>query len=81
LTSTLNRGEWSASRPGRFTHTERAPVSHWIGGWVGPRAVLDAVHFNYESRITRVPKSVSLRAAYPEYKRSRRVNFIWWTLT
>jgi hypothetical protein len=20
---------------------ERAPVTHWIGGWVGPRAVLD----------------------------------------
>jgi hypothetical protein len=22
---------------------ERAPATHWIGGWVGPRAVLDAV--------------------------------------
>jgi hypothetical protein len=22
---------------------ERAPGTHWIGGWVGPRAVLDAV--------------------------------------
>jgi hypothetical protein len=22
---------------------ERAPDIHWIGGWVGPRAVLDAV--------------------------------------
>jgi hypothetical protein len=21
----------------------RAPGTHWIGGWVGPRAVLDAV--------------------------------------
>jgi hypothetical protein len=20
-----------------------APVTHWVGGWVGPRAVLDAV--------------------------------------
>jgi hypothetical protein len=37
------RGEWSASRPGRFTPRERAPVTHWIGGWVGPRAGLDAV--------------------------------------
>jgi hypothetical protein len=43
LTSALDRGEWSASRPGRFTPRERAPVSHWIGGWLGPRAVLDAV--------------------------------------
>jgi hypothetical protein len=22
---------------------ERAPDTHWIGGWVGPRAVLEAV--------------------------------------
>jgi hypothetical protein len=43
LTSALDGGEWSASRPGRFTPTERAPGTHWIGGWVGPRAVLDAV--------------------------------------
>jgi hypothetical protein len=41
LTSALDGGEWSASRPGRFTPRERAPGTHWIGGWVGPRAVLD----------------------------------------
>jgi hypothetical protein len=38
LTSTLVGGEWSASRPGRFTHD-----THWIGVRVGPRAGLDAV--------------------------------------
>jgi hypothetical protein len=43
LTSALGGGEWSASRPGRFAPRERAPGTHWIGGWVGPRAVLDAV--------------------------------------
>jgi hypothetical protein len=43
LTSALDEGDWSASRPGRFTPRERAPGTHWIGGWVGPRAVLDAV--------------------------------------
>jgi hypothetical protein len=43
LTSVLDGGEWSASRPGRFTSRERAPATHWIGGSVGPRAVLDAV--------------------------------------
>jgi hypothetical protein len=32
-----------ASRPGRFTTRERAPGTHWIGSWVGPRAGLDAV--------------------------------------
>jgi hypothetical protein len=43
LTSALDEGEWSSSRPGRFTPRERAPFTHWIGGWVGSRAVLDAV--------------------------------------
>jgi hypothetical protein len=43
LTSALDGGEWSISRPGRFIPRKRAPGTHWIGGWVGPRAVLDAV--------------------------------------
>jgi hypothetical protein len=43
LTSALDGGEWSASLPGRFTPRERAPGIHWIGGWAGPGAVLDAV--------------------------------------
>jgi hypothetical protein len=43
LTSALDGGEWSASRPCRFNSGEEALVNHWIGGWVGPRAGLDAV--------------------------------------
>jgi hypothetical protein len=43
LTSALNGSEWSASRSGRFTPRKIAPGTRWIGGWVGPRAVLDAV--------------------------------------
>jgi hypothetical protein len=43
LTSALSGGEWSASRPGRFTPEERDLGTHWIGGWVGPRAVLNVV--------------------------------------
>jgi hypothetical protein len=43
LTSALDGGEWSASRPGRFTPRERAPRTHWIGDWVDPRADLDLV--------------------------------------
>jgi hypothetical protein len=34
LTSALVGGEWSASRPGRFTPEERTSGIHWIGGWV-----------------------------------------------
>jgi hypothetical protein len=43
LTSALGGGEWSASRPGRFTPGEIAPGTLWIGGWVSPRACLDDV--------------------------------------
>jgi len=43
LTSVLDGSEWSAARPGRFTLRERAPGTHWIGGWVGPRA---AFHYS-----------------------------------
>jgi hypothetical protein len=32
-----------ASRSVRFTSRERSLSIHWIGGWMGPRAVLDAV--------------------------------------
>jgi hypothetical protein len=40
LISALVRSEWSASRPGRFTTGKTALGTHWIGGWVGPRAGL-----------------------------------------
>jgi hypothetical protein len=43
LTSEVIGGEWSASRPCRLIPGERAPVTHWIGGWAGPRAGLDDV--------------------------------------
>jgi hypothetical protein len=43
MTSALDGGEWSASCPGSFTPRERDPGTHWIGGWVGPRAILDMV--------------------------------------
>jgi hypothetical protein len=41
FTSALAGGEWSATRPGRFTSWERAPGTHWIGGWVDYRTSLD----------------------------------------
>jgi hypothetical protein len=41
LTSVLNGGEWSASRPGSFNPGEIDTGTHWIGGWVGPRGGLD----------------------------------------
>jgi hypothetical protein len=49
LTSALDGGEWSVSKPGRFTPpppTERVTPTPWKGGWVSPRAVLDALRNN-----------------------------------
>jgi hypothetical protein len=43
LTSALVGGEWSVSCPGRLTPGEKAPGTHWIGGWVDPRVGLDDV--------------------------------------
>jgi hypothetical protein len=37
LTSALVGGECSASLLGRYTPAERAPGTHWIGGWGGLR--------------------------------------------
>jgi hypothetical protein len=38
--SAFDGGEWSGSLSGRFTQRERAPGTHCVRGWVGPRAVL-----------------------------------------
>jgi hypothetical protein len=46
LTSALDSGNWSASLPSRFKLGEWAPSNHRIGGWVGPRAGLDASNVN-----------------------------------
>jgi hypothetical protein len=46
LTSKLGGGKWSASSHGRLTPAgERAPGTHCIGGWMGPRAGLDDVPY------------------------------------
>jgi hypothetical protein len=41
LISVLAGSERSDSLSGRFIPGEEAPVIHWIGGWVYPRAGLD----------------------------------------
>jgi hypothetical protein len=43
LTSSLDGGVWSASRPGRFTLRERVRSIQWIGNWMGPRAGLEGI--------------------------------------
>jgi hypothetical protein len=63
LTSALDGGEWSASRPDPFT-PGKDPGTHVIGGWLGPRAGLDAVvkrrnpYFCRESKPSRPARSL-----------------------
>jgi hypothetical protein len=42
-TSAVDGGDSSGSLPCRFMPEERAPGTHWIRGWVGPRASLNAL--------------------------------------
>jgi hypothetical protein len=43
LTCALGAGEWSASWHDRFILGENVAGIHWIGGWLGPSAGVDAV--------------------------------------
>jgi hypothetical protein len=43
LTWALDGGEWLASRLSHFIPRVRTPGTHLIGGWVEPRAGLDAM--------------------------------------
>jgi hypothetical protein len=43
LISALAGGKRPATRPCRFTPMETDPGTHWLGGWVNPRAGLDDV--------------------------------------
>jgi hypothetical protein len=57
LTSALVGGVCPTSRPGRFTPGEKAPGTHWRGGWVDPRAGLD----DLEKRKLLTPPALELR--------------------
>jgi hypothetical protein len=46
----------------RFTTGEGAPATHWIGGWVGPRAGLDAV----EKRTILYVRPLQYRLSHPD---------------
>jgi hypothetical protein len=43
ISAVLHGREKISSRPGRFATWERTLSTHWIGGWVDPRAGLEAV--------------------------------------
>jgi hypothetical protein len=59
LISALVGGEWSASRPGRFTPGDCVPGTHWIAGWVNPRTGLDDLEKILDPTGTRTPTPLS----------------------
>jgi hypothetical protein len=67
LTSALHGGEWSASRPGHFTPRETARGTHWIGGCVDLRAVLDTVVKRKILSPCRLNRTLELRSSRPIY--------------
>jgi hypothetical protein len=71
--SALDGGEWSVSRPGRFTLRERDHVTHWRGGLMGLRADLDATMDKvqkHNSVNTNTPSSESYRNQIISYSLS-----------
>ena len=41
LTSEFDWGEWLLDTPAALPLWEGVPSTYWIGGWVGPRAILE----------------------------------------
>ena len=50
LTMALDKVKWSVSHPGCFISGKRGPISHWIGGWLGPTAALR--HFGEKKNLS-----------------------------
>jgi hypothetical protein len=73
-------GEWVASRPGRFISEIKG--THWIGGWVDPRAGLGAVEKRKillfrESNPRSSSKNHFMILDCPKIRRSRHALVIW----
>jgi hypothetical protein len=82
LTSALDGGEWSASRPGCSTPRERASGTHCIGDWVGLKAVLDAVvkrkiHSPRRELNPRTPIVQPVAQRYTDWAITALIRFEW----
>jgi hypothetical protein len=80
LTSALEGGECSASRPGSFIVGERAPGTHWIGERLDPRAALDTVEKRNITSSRRVsnPWTSIFQPVASLYTTERVVPFFQW---
>jgi len=73
---------WLTSRRGHFASTKRAPCTHWIVGWVGPRTDLEVVNtqnFLYLSEIE--PRVFGCPASSLATVTSMPCRFQCWTIS
>jgi hypothetical protein len=75
LMSVVDGGEWSGTCPSCFTPRERAPSTHWIGGWMGSRAGLDMVS---EKNSQPLPGIEPLSSDYPACSQSLYQLLLWY---
>jgi hypothetical protein len=75
VASVLDKAGWSASHPGRSIPGETASGTHWIGGWVGPRAVLDVVENSIPCPYWESDPGCTARSrlSYPSYKENKHL--------
>jgi hypothetical protein len=71
LNSALVGGEWSASLSGRFTSGKSAPDTHWIGGWVGPRAGLVQDNFQWLAL-----KNTVMKLLVPQHRKNSVISSV-----
>ena len=79
LTSAIDGGRWSASRPGYFTPWEEIPNTHWVGGWLGFRFGLDAMQKRKQSyhaaNQTEIPQMSNLLCSHcTDYHVREKIN-------
>jgi hypothetical protein len=61
LISALDKGRGSASTPSHFNMGAKASGTHWIEGWLGPRASVAAVEGKKKSYLLGIkPRTSSL---------------------
>ena len=79
MTTALERGKGSTSRPGRFLPPGK-PGTHYTGGWVGPRASLDSCGKSFltgiRSQDRPAPSQSLYRLRYPAHMFSGSLAYI-----
>lgn len=83
LTSALDGSEWQASSPGRFFPRGTTKESHFIGGYMDPRASMDTVKKNLlslpHSEIRFLGRRACSQSTELKQKTERIIKWNYWT--